>query len=251
MALAAIADKHVGLNLSNPCLDPGVRMSMQGYRRRLGRPATQAKGLTKALLQGFINQAIGLDIDSNGRKRATLVMWREAWRELTCFLTLARFADLQHVTRRDISVDHLRHVIVIQFWSRKNDQLHVGHWAIMHGTSTRYCPVRLTSRYLAMLPKDPNAFMLPDMRPNKSHIKVTYAACRRQQKWIMQRIGTDPSPYGLHSARVGGTTYLKGARISESDIGSLGGLAPGSSQPDRYSKSDVEKWKQAASALRI
>eukprot|EP00094_Tigriopus_californicus_P012744 TCALIF_12319-PA protein Name:"Protein of unknown function" AED:0.42 eAED:0.42 QI:0/0/0/0.5/1/1/2/0/194 len=115
MALAAIAEKHVGLNLSNPGLDPGVRMSMQGYRRSLGRPATQAKGLTKELLQGFIHQAIGLDIDSNGRKRATLVMWREAWREPTCLLTLARFADLQHVMRRDISVDHLRQVIAIQF----------------------------------------------------------------------------------------------------------------------------------------
>lgn len=251
MALAAIADQHVGKRLVNPCLDPGVRMSMQGYRRRLGKPATQAQGLTKSLLKRFIDHAIGGDVSNQGKTRSRLTMWREAWRELTCFLTLARFADLQNVTRRDVSIDHQKQIVTIQFRSRKNDQRHVGHWANMHGTNTKYCPVKLTSRYLSLLPKNPNTYMLSDMRPTNSYSKTTYAACRRQQKIILRQIGTDPSPFGLHSARVGGTTYLKGAHMSENDIGNLGGWAPGSSQPRRYSKTDVEKWVQASSALGI
>ena len=81
-------------------------MTLAGVTRLLGEPAVQAHGLTKGALKGLEHKSIGKDLD--GGPEAKLVMWRAAWRELTGFLMLARFSDLQRVQRRHVTVDNVK-----------------------------------------------------------------------------------------------------------------------------------------------
>ena len=125
-----------------------------------------------------MHKSIGKNLDSNGRVPATLVNWREAWRELASFLTLARFSDLQRVRREDVRLDYQKKIVSISFKTRKNDQLHSGHVGYMYATNNRYCPFRLTERYLAQLPVDPAGFMLFSSRA--STVPASFNAYRSQ-----------------------------------------------------------------------
>ena len=129
MGKAAIADKHVAMGLSDPTSSERVSMTLAGIQRLLGRPAVQARGLTKGALKGLVHKSIGKDL--NGGAEASLIMWREAWRKLTCFLTLARFSDLQRVQRKHVHFDLAKKMITIEFTARKNDQNHVGFKAYL------------------------------------------------------------------------------------------------------------------------
>jgi hypothetical protein len=80
MALAAITDKHRMAKLANPCKDEygTIALVMEGIKRECGKPSVQAEGLSKACWKGMVNVAIGQHLDGKGK--ASLVMWREAWR---------------------------------------------------------------------------------------------------------------------------------------------------------------------------
>jgi hypothetical protein len=128
MALAAIADRHVALGLDNPCVVPTIRMTMKGIQRKCGKPPVSARAMSKGLVKGIVHRAIGRDIDSQGRERASLTMWREAWRELICFLSLSRFSDLQRVSRKHVLVE--KNSVAITFLTRKTTKLTVATQSI-------------------------------------------------------------------------------------------------------------------------
>jgi len=81
LALASIAEKHVFNRLPDPTEDATIRMTVQGIQRVLGRPAVQTRPITKGILKGLVHKSIGKDLDSAGKVAASLVNWREAWRE--------------------------------------------------------------------------------------------------------------------------------------------------------------------------
>jgi hypothetical protein len=251
MALAAISDKHVALGLVNPCVSPTIKMTLQGIKRLCGKPPVAARAMHKCLVKGLVHRAIGRDIDSFGRERASLTMWREAWRELICFLSLSRFSDLNRVKRKDVLIEGDK--VAINFLTRKNDQTHVGHTVYLcRAPGSRYCPVRLTQLYLARLPKDPDTPMLPDLSQKWLFARpATYGACRTQQKRLLRRLGLDPEPYGLHSARVGGCECLDGADVDEDDMIILAGWAAGSKMPTHYTKAAKRKWSRHATKLNM
>ena len=248
LALAAIAEKHVFNRLVDPTKDATIRMTVQGIQRVLGRPAVQARPITKGTLKGLIHKAIGKDLDSNGRVPASLVNWREAWRELASYLTLSRFSDLQRVRKEDITLNYESKIVAIAFKTRKNDQHHSGHVGYMYATNNRYCPFRLTERYLAMLPASQSGFMLFNTRTDGA--PATFNACRSQQKRLLSLIGLDPRPFGLHSGRVGGAMALEDAQFGSDLIGIVGGWALGSAMPAKYAKKAMAKRRRAAAILK-
>jgi integrase len=202
--------------------------------------------ISKGLLKRMINLAIGKHID--GIKRAPLVMWREAWRELVCFTTCARFSDLNRVRRSDVFVDG--NSIRIVFNVRKTDPYHKKHTAFLFENNTRYCPVRITKMYLELLPREPSGYMLPDLSKKAAFtMAASFSACRRLQKSLMRQLDVDPEPFGLHSARVGGTKYLENADMSDPDIAYVIGWAEGSVQPKNYAKTAMAKYLKAARKL--
>jgi hypothetical protein len=251
MACAAIADKHVALGLENPCLAPTIRMTIQGIKRKCGKPPVAARAMHKCLVKGLVHRAIGRDIDTFGQDKATLTMWREAWRELICFLSLSRFSDLQRVKRKNVLITENR--VQIDFLTRKNDQAHVGHTVFLQrAPGSRYCPVKLTKLYFARLPRDPEGSVLPDLSQKWMFARpATYGACRTQQKKLLRRMGLDPEPYGLHSARVGGCECLEGGDVDKEDMIILAGWAAGSKMPTHYCKKAQRKWRKHAAKLNM
>jgi hypothetical protein len=248
MALAAIADKQVLIKLENPCIDASIKITMQGIKRVCGKPVVQARGFTKGDVKGIISLAIGSHLD--GGPKASLTMWREAWRELVCFLGVARFSDLSRVQRKDVSIKG--NTVKIVFNTRKNDPTHRGHTIFLFENGTRYCPVRITKMYLSLLPLAPDVCMIPDLAASARFRKpASYAACRNQQKSLLWRLDVDPGPYGLHSARVGGAKYLQAAQMSVEDRNRVVGWAEGSTQPENYAAADMAKFLVAARSLEL
>jgi hypothetical protein len=95
--------------------------------------------------------------------------------------------------------------------------------------------------------------MLPDL--NCLSKEASYGACRSAQKKLMVRLGMDPSPYGLHSGRVGATKYLEtelklSARV-HALMAEMAGWSLNSAQPAHYAKEAEEKHRRQAAILRI
>jgi hypothetical protein len=138
----------------------------------------------------------------------------------------------------------------IVFNVRKNDPYHKSHTAFLFANNTRYCPVRMTKMYLSLLPQDPSGFMIPDLSRKAAFTKAaSFSACRRLQKSLMWQLGVDPAPFGLHSARVGGTKYLENADMSDPDMAYVIGWAEGSVQPKNYAKTAMAKFLKAGRKL--
>jgi hypothetical protein len=250
MALSAITDKHRMAKLQNPCKDEHgtIALIMEGIKKETGKPSVQAEGLSKACLKGLINVAIGKHLDGKGK--ASMVMWREAWRELACFSAIARFSDINRLKRKDVFIEG--EAIRLVFNVRKNDQHHKTHTAFLMPNGTRYCPVKITKLYLDLLPQDPEGFMIPDLSLKSAYTKVaTYSACRRLQKSLLRKLGLDPGPFGLHSARVGAMKYMENADISVPDMAYIAGYAEGSDQPTHYAKTAMGKFLKAARKLTL
>jgi hypothetical protein len=139
----------------------------------------------------------------------------------------------------------------IDIQTRKNDQHHVGHSIFLFESGTRYCPVRITKMYLALLPPDGDCLMLPSLKSQDFRSPASYASCRNQQKILLQGLGVDPSPYGLHSGRVGGCKYLKDTNMKRSDMAKIVGWAKNSLQPDHYSKTAMAQHLRSAAAVKL
>jgi hypothetical protein len=248
MALAAITDKHRMAKLPNPCKDEHgtISLVMEGIKKECGKPSIQAEGLSKACLKGMINVAIGKHLDGKGK--ASLVMWREAWRELVCFSAVARFSDINRLRKKDVFVEG--NTVRIVFNVRKNDPYHKTHTAFLIANETRYCPVKITKMYLDLLPQNQECFMIPDLSLKSAFTKVaTFAACRRLQKSLMRSLGVNPEPFGLHSARVGAMKYLENGDMSDPDMAYIAGWALGSKMPKHYAKTAMLKFLKAAKKL--
>jgi hypothetical protein len=221
---------------------------MEGNKKEFGKPSVQAEGLSKACLKGMVNVAIGKHL--NGKGKASLVMWREAWREMVCFTAIARFSDVNRLRRKDISEDG--DTVKIVFNVRKNVQYHKTQTAFLIANETRYCPVKLTKMYLDLLPHDQEGFMIPDLSVRFAHTKAaSYSACRRLQKSLLRKLGLDPGPFGLHLARVGAMKYLENAEISDPDMRYIVGWAEGSTQPSHYAKTAMGKYLKVARKLKL
>jgi hypothetical protein len=253
MALAAIADMHVRHGFATPTNNPTIKMTMQGVKKRLGKPATQAKGFTKGLVKGLVRKWIGKDLDSGGRVVASKVSWREAWRELTCFVSTSRVSDLQKLARKAVVIDENQGCGILHFRTRKNDPTHRGFVSYIFANPwSRYCPVRLTRRYMRKLPSHPDTPMLPDLAKQRAHLRpVNYQASRTQQKSMLRALGCNPRPYGLHSSRIGGNKELENKKMSVEDRNAVSGWAMGSEMPGLYAQAAMVKWFQKAGFLNM
>ena len=148
-----------------------------------------------------------------------------------------------------MALDYNKKIVSISFKTRKNDQQHSGHVGYMYATGNRYCPFRLTERYLALLPSDPAGFLLFNSRA--SNAPAGFNACRSQQKRLLTLIGLDPGPFGLHSGRVGGAMALEDAQFGSDLIGVVGGWALNSAMPAKYARKAMAKRRRAAQILKL
>ena len=132
-----------------------------------------------------------------------------------CFTGFFRFDDISRVRRSDISFHE--GFMVIQVQKSKNDQLRRGNEVVISELSSSACPVSLLKRYLDKLRIPPNSrdlifkpiskakafckLVSPDKPISYSSIRSIRDGFRRDLK----NIGVDPSKFGLHSLRSGGS----------------------------------------------
>jgi hypothetical protein len=159
MGVAAISAFHEIEGLDSPTADKGVTRSLKSIKRLTGTPAKQAEPTTRAILRKLVDRNLGRAADKHaGSKDVPVTTWRNTWFEVMAFATLSRFSALQQVTRRDVLVT--KESVTLIFRTRKNDQSHLGHRATVYAVKGRYCPVRLTRRYMARLPSHPDTPLL-------------------------------------------------------------------------------------------
>jgi hypothetical protein len=251
MAVAAIKAIHEMEGFDSPTDGRDVHRSLKFIKRVTGTPAKQAEPTTRAILRKLVDRNLGNGADKHaGSKDPHVSVWRNVWFEVMAFATLSRFNDLQQVTRKDVLVTS--ESVTLIFRQRKNDQSHLGHRATVYATSGRYCPVRLTRRYLARLPDHPDMPLLPawgqgkKATGQKKHVPlnvITYDAMRARQKVIFDKAGLPGSLFSLHSGRVGGCHALEGRGWDVADIGAYGGWAPGSREPIKYCRRALRRKK--------
>ena len=114
--------------------------------------------------------------------------------------------------------------MVIKVLKSKNDQLRRGDEVIISELSSPACPVQLLKRYLTKMQISPDSRDLifrPISRgkgccklvsPDKS---ISYGSIRDAFRRDLKSIGADPSKFGLHSLRLGGTTMAANNGVSD------------------------------------
>jgi hypothetical protein len=257
MAVAAIKAVHEMEGFDSPTDSRDVARSLKSIKRLTGAPAKQAEPTTRAIIRKLVDRNLGRAADRHASSRdPPVATWRNVWYEVMAFATLSRFSDLQRVTRRDVIVT--RESVTLIFGTRKNDQSHQGHRATVYATGGRYCPVRLTRRYLARLPPLPDTPLLPAFGPGRKVPGqdrraplgvIKYDAMRAHQIKIFDKAGLPGSLYGLHSGRVGGCQALHAADWNNPDIGAYGGWTPGSREPEKYTRRALRRKKLMFRAL--
>lgn len=232
MALAAINAFHERAGMPSPTKDPSVRLTLKGISRSLGSVPRQAQPMTKKVLNAMA-WPIVTDLRRVSNGTASLIDLRGLWFELTAFLTVSRFSDLQRVRRRDVLITDLSVQILLH--TRKNDPDHAGHSIFLFKSHGEICPVRITKEYLKRLPSSLATPLLPQIDRGKALTTIaSYNGLRSHQKKMLYRIGVDPSLYGLHSGRVGGAITLHDSGWNWDDIGAFGGWTVGSVMPGKY-----------------
>ena len=112
----------------------------------------------------------------------------------------------------------------IWFHRSKTDQRGVGdHVRVLNHADSTICPVRLTRLYLDKLGYQ-QGVMLPSLRgkiPNPK-VAITYKTALRDLKNTLISIGVDPTGFGEHSGRRGGTTAAAAAGAPHASLKSQG-----------------------------
>ena len=207
--LSAISHYHSRYYLSSPTSSRSVTRSLEGAKRLFGSPSVSRKIITKSILQSLISLTF--------RPNVSFVIFRTVWRITIEFYGLLRFREVSNLTFDDILWNDLGFDIFIS--KSKTDQTSKGDWvSIASQPNSVYCPVNLTRRYLSLL-GSPSGFLMPPLRhkvPDTSR-PLNYSSALSDLRSTLSLIGVDPSGYGEHSGRRGGTTAAaaKGASLDE------------------------------------
>ena len=207
--LSAISHFHARSYLPTPTTSHAVTRALEGAKRLFGSPSVPRKIITKLILQSLISQTFLSSI--------SFVLFRTVWRIVIEFYALLRFSEVSQLTFSDITWTDIGLDIFIA--KSKTDQTRKGDWvSIASQPNSVYCPVALTQRYLSFL-KYTSGYVMPSTKRSKPDpcTPLKYHTALRDLRSALSLIGIDPSGYGEHSGRRGGTTAAasKGASVTE------------------------------------
>jgi hypothetical protein len=211
---------------------------IKGAKRLLAKPACPKA----AMMHTLIKKILVMCTERPGSSR--LDNFREAIFELSAFLGMCRFSDLVRVQWKDISISS--EVVVIKFFTRKNDQVHTGHSVNLLYTGGSFCPVSLFRRFKLALSAalgsiyPQTGFLLPKIerfggnyRPSIK-LAVSRSGMRQVQKNVMEKCQIDFRLFGLHSSKNGGATLAAFAKHPLAERTAFGGCVKGSLMADQY-----------------
>ena len=207
--LSAISHFHSRSYFFSPTSSRAVTRSLQGTKCLFGSPSVPQKIITKLILSSLYALTL--------RPDATFILFRTVWRIFIEFHGLLRFNEVSNLTFSDIIWTNLGFEIFIS--KSKTDQTRKGDWvAIASQPESLECPVSFTRKYLSMLPFE-SRFIMPSIKSSipDANTSLKYNTALRDLRTVLRLIGLDPTGYGEHSGRRGGTTAAanKGATLNE------------------------------------
>ena len=207
--LSAISHFHSRYFLPTPTTSLSVTRSLEGAKRIFGSPSVSRKIITKSMLQSLISLTFN--------SKLSFVTFRTEWRIVMEFYGLLRFNEVSNLLSSDIIWNDVGFDIFIS--KSKTDQTKKGDWvSIASQPDSAWCPVALTRRYISIFNLN-SGFSMPYSKNNipDSTISLKYNTALRDLRSTLKLIGVDPSGYGEHSGRRGGTTAAaaKGASLDE------------------------------------
>ena len=190
LAIAAIADRHLGEHLKSPTIDPSFRKMVNGIRRKLFKPFRSKAPLDKEIL----NDAFDL-IEGGGR----LQDWRTLCRLNLEFYGMLRWAEVSELRMENIRFDTTG--LVLHIRKSKTDQLGAREYVRINIMEEEHCPVELMCLYILKLRYGTeNGFFQPQIRTYKDesqsgvwYKKLSYTTALEDTKAFMALIGRDPT----------------------------------------------------------
>lgn len=223
-AVYGISWAHRKASAPNPCEHHLVTQVCEASKRLLGRQPVKKENLKATHVQSIM--------DKFGYFGASLPDLQVAVLIAVGFAGFLRWNDLQGIRLEDIHFSGSHMDITLR--KRKNDQHCRGCVVTIARTSSSYCPVSLTERFMARsnISKGPLFRETKDCKHGGalSSTELHYSSARYQVLNAFNAIGLDERRFGLHSLRSGGASAASEAGISERLISIHGGWKSESSR---------------------
>ena len=216
-AVYGIAWAHQKMSMASPTEHPIVKQMMEASKRIIGtKPKNPKRPLEPEHIKTIIGKFGSGDL-SNLQTTCLVVLG---------FSGFLRWDDLSRLRRKDLEFE--REYMRVFLERRKNDQYREGSWILIVRTSNPTCQVQLLEKFLRKGGHSPSNFLFRKIShtPNGMSLrrqKMTYSRARELFSKHLKGIGLDPSLYGLHSLRSGGTTEAAAWGIPERLIQRHGG----------------------------
>ena len=208
---------HKKMGMVSPTEHPLVKQMVEASKRIIGTAVT--------------NRKRPLEVDHVKRLISKFSSGDLSNLQMTCLITLGfsgflRWDDLSRLRRQDFVFqdDHMR----IFLHKRKNDQYREGSWILIARMHSRTCPVELMQKFFLRGGHKPSDIVFRKISHTAAGIKLrqapmTYSRAREMFSKQLKGIGLDPSQFGLHSLRSGGTTQAAAWGIPDRLIQRHGG----------------------------
>ena len=240
-ALSAISHFHSKYHFISPTISKAVSRAFEGAKRSFGKPSIPAKIFTHDHLNILSKLAFS--------PSCSLVFLRTIWRVFIQFFGLLRFNEVASLTFHDLSWNENGFDIHIK--KSKTDQHAKGDYvSICKNDNHAICPVLLTLHYFKKMSIN-SGFLIPTIKGKNiinKDVPISYNTALRDLRKCLSRVGIDPSGFGEHSGRRGGTTAAASAGASIDEL-MLQGRWKTHDMPRLYTDNALKRRREFAKRL--
>ena len=209
IVLAAISHYHSRCHFPTPTTSRSVTRALEGAKRTFGKPSVPAKIFTTSHLSSLSAKVYS--------PSCSLVFLRTVWRIFIEFFGLLRFNEVANLKFDDVFWTPIGFDLFIR--KSKTDQHAKGDYvSISCNSDPTLCPVSLTKLYFKRI-NCTGGYLLPTFKGKIPDFNnpLSYSAALRDLRKCLSNVGIDPTGFGEHSGRRGGTTAAaaSGASIDE------------------------------------
>ena len=238
--LSAISHFHAKNHLPSPTLSLAVSRALEGAKRSFGKPSVSRKIISLDHLRVFGSHAFSDSV--------SFVRLRTIWRIFMEFFGLLRFNEVADLTFDDLTWTDSGLDIFIK--CSKTDQHRKGDFVSLSYYSDPFLSrVRLTIKYIKTLKYD-RGFLLPTLSANRpvNSTQLKYHSAFSDFKKLFHYFNMDPTGYGEHSGRRGGTTAAAAAGADINEL-KLQGRWRSDSMPRLYTDNALKNKRNFARRL--
>ena len=210
IALSAISHFHYKFYFASPTISRSVSRALEGAKCSFGKPSVSAKVFTSDHLLSLATAAY--------KPSCSLVFLRTIWRIFIEFFGLLRFNEVANLHFEDLTWTSIGFDLFIR--KSKTDQHAKGDFvSLSRNFNDLLCPISLTMLYFKRFNLSSD-FLLVSIRGNipDSSKPLAYATALKDLRKCLSLVGIDPSGFGEHSGRRGGTTAAAAAGVSIDEL---------------------------------